>query len=142
MGSKINRGARRFIVIAVSVVVFLACIVLFFPRTEINRIASHESQAVGHLREIARQETDFRQLNGCFTDTVGRLPGIVTEDPHYRYEMDSKTKNDQGCVIGYVIVASPKFLGKTATRYFSIDQTGTLRVQQMEPVTSNSEILQ
>jgi len=107
------------------------------------RVAATESAAVSRLRTISREQTDFQRThNGSFADRLENLDPKDSADSAYFYSLDGIVRDGDARVIDYRVLANPRIVGKTGTRYFSIDGLGTLRYEVMRPATDASPILQ
>ena len=124
-----------------SFVFLLGLVVLFFPPIETNRIAANESRAVGHLRHLFLAQAAFQTQHGCFASELSNLSDPYIDDA-YSYKLEPRTATEKGCVTKYVVTASPKVLRKDGMRYFSIEETGVLRLEQLHPVGPDSPALQ
>ena len=127
------------------VILFLLGCALLVPNDAFipHKIAAHESSAVAQLRTIFQEQEKFRAgHNGGFAEALSQLPGVKSSDRSYNYSLEITAKDEQGRASKYVVTASPALLGKTGTLYFSIDETGALRLELMHAVTANSPILQ
>jgi hypothetical protein len=107
------------------------------------RIAAHESSAVSHLRRLFEEQQEFRaERNGSFADVLSQLPNSTPGDRAYVYSLEVTERDVKGRVSKYVATASPSSPGKTGTRFFSVDERGTLHVELMRPVNSSSPVLE
>jgi hypothetical protein len=108
-----------------------------------HRIAAHESSAVGHLRTIFQKHKEFRVAHdGGFADALSRLPDSTPSDRAYVYSLNVTARDMQGRVTEYLAIAAPYQPGKTGTRFFSVDERGTMHVESMQPVNSQSPVLE
>ena len=127
-------------------IVAMICValVLFVLSMNVDRFAfpAHESAAVGSLRNIVFAQNEFRNTHGCFASKLEELPKVTSQDDAYSYIVLPQTKDDKGCVAKYMVTASPALPGKTGHHYFSIDETGTIRYENMRPVDAQSRVLQ
>ena len=127
------------------VILILLSIALLVPNDALvpHRIAAHESSAVGHLRTIFQEQQTFRAAhNGSFADTLSQLPDSGSSDRGYIYTLRATAKDVEGHVSQYVATASPSSPGNTGTRFFSVDERGTLHVESMRPVNHGSPVLE
>lgn len=123
-----------------AVILFVA---FFFPPIETNRIAANESAAVGHLRNVFLAQERFRSQHGCFASDLSLIPvPRSNREGTYYFNLEPKSGLENGCVLKYVVTASPTALQRTGMRYFSIEETGILHVEELRPVGPGSPVLQ
>ena len=116
---------------------------LFWPVPFVNSISANESVAVGHLRNVFLEQEKFRSQHGCFASDLSLIPvPRSNRQGTYYFNLEPKSGVENGCVLKYVVTASPAALQRTGMRYFSIEETGILHVEELRPVGSGSQVLQ
>jgi hypothetical protein len=89
----------------------------------------------------------FLALFGC---ALLFLPTLVTHRigkyearavGHLLSVAEVTARDERGRAAKYIATASPSEPGKTGTRYFSIDETGTLHYEMMPPLDVQSPVL-
>jgi hypothetical protein len=143
--SAVGPRLRKWVLWGSLVILVLLGIALLFPNPELvpHRIAAHERSAVVHLRTLFEEQQKFRaEHNGSFADALNQLPDSTPGDRAYVYSLKVTARDLKGRVSKYVATASPSSPGKTGTRFFSVDEQGTLHVELMRPVDPGSPVLE
>jgi len=141
-GADTNRG-KYWLVNLGGLLVLLICVLSFNANIDVSKIPAYEASAVAQLRNIAQEREKFRDTHkGCFASELGQLPNITSKRHHYIYELQSTPSSEEACVKRYVVTASPLRTGKTNGRYFSIDETATIRFEMTHSANTSSRILQ
>jgi hypothetical protein len=142
--SVIGSPLRKWALWGGAVIVVLVGIALLVPNDAltVHRIAAHESSAVGHLRTIFQKQQEFRGAHDGFADALSRLPDSRTADRAYVYSLNVTARDMQGRVTEYLATAAPYQPGKTGTRFFSVNERGTMRMESMRPVNPQSPVLE
>lgn len=110
-----------------------------FPRG--GRVRREESVAATRLLDIYDAQKAYAAMHdGGYADSLNKLE-LGPAEPDYVYSM-AVSKDDQGRVNKYLVTADPRVPGKSGTRYFSVDQTGTVRYEFMRPPNQWSPKLQ
>jgi hypothetical protein len=104
--------------------------------------SSPASLAIGRLRELSHEQKEFLSQHGCFAHELAQLPDVTSRDHDYAYAVLPEARDEQGCVTKYIITASPVSSQAKGSRYFSIDETETLRSEKKHPTGPSSPILQ
>lgn len=123
--------------IALIVVLFM-----FVPIIDRRPFPATESSAIGRLRNIVMEQREFRSQHGCFASKLPQLPDVTSRDHDYAYAELPEPADEQGCVTKYMITASPVSPHAKGLRYFSIDETETLRSEKTHPPGLSSPVLQ
>ncbi len=109
---------------------------------EFSTLPARESSAVGRLRNIVREQREFRTVNGCFASGLAQLPDVTSRDHDYAYVVLPQAKDEKGCVTAFIVTATPHSWEAKNGAYFSVDQEETLRYEKTHPADSNSQIIQ
>jgi hypothetical protein len=142
----VNSNGKRYRGLALGsglIVLLLLAIAVLVPNDTLiaHRIAGHESTAVAHLRAIFQQQQEFRAAhNGNFAAVLNELRDARFSDGAYNYSLEVTARDAQGLVSGYAAEAHPSKPGETGTRFFQLDQSGTLHFELMHPVNPNSPV--
>jgi len=96
---------------------------------------------VGYLRKIVFEQNKFRSQHGCFASELGELPDGTSRDHDYAYAVMPEAKDEKGCVTKYSVTASPASAETKGARYFSMDETETLRSETKHPASASSPVL-
>ena len=121
----------------------LIWVMFFFQPIETNSVAANESAAVGHLRNVFLAQEKFRSEHRCFASDLSMIPvPLSNRDGTYYFNLQPKSTVENGCVLKYVVTASPKALGRTGMRYFSIEETGIMHLEESRPVGPGSPVLE
>ncbi len=120
--------------------------------------AANESSAIGSLRSINRAAGSYKSDH----PTIGFPPSLeeLLASPQatgVNWKIDAPiangqksgyrftyipTKDSDGRINAYVVLADPASEGRTGTRHFFVDQTGTLRFTLKTRADAQSEMLQ
>ncbi len=101
-----------------------------FPRG--GRVRREESVAATRLLDIyGAQKAYAANHDGSYADSLEKLE-LGPAEPDYIYSM-AVSKDARGQVAKYLATADPRIPGKSGTRYFSVDQSGTVRYEFMRP---------
>jgi len=122
--------------IGLTVLSYVFCV----PNIDRFKLPAQESSAVGRLRDIVLLQKDFRTRHGCFASELDQLPDVVSIDHSYTYAILSEEKDEKGCVTRFIVAASPVLTTK-GSRFFSIDESETIRYERSHPVDANSPLL-
>ena len=134
---------RRWALVVGLLALALLAYGLFWPIPFVNSISANESAAVGHLRNVFLAQEKFRSQHGCFASDLSMLPvPRSNRDGTYYFNLEPKSGVENRCVLKYVVTASPTALQRTGIRYFSIEETGILHVEELRPVGPDSPVLQ
>ena len=118
---------KRWLFLVAGVLVGGGVVYLLLPHVDHIKANPYESSAVARLRTIAERQDEFRTThNGGYAETFDQLQ-IGPSDGHYAYSLAIAAKNGQGQVTKYTAEASPAAPEKAGLRYFSIDETKTVR---------------
>jgi len=104
--------------------------------------SSPQSLAIGRLRKLARAQKEFQWQHGCFASELNQLSDVTSRDPDYVYAVLSDAHDKQGCITKYIITASPVSSQAKGFRYFSIDETETLRSETAHAPGLSNPVLQ
>jgi hypothetical protein len=132
------RAARLPVLILVpAFIAFLAY--SFFPRG--GRAKPAEAYAATRLLEIYDAEKAYAASHsGNFAGSLDDLH-LPPAESDYVYGL-AVSKDAQGNVTQYLATADPRVPGRAGTRYFSVDQTGTVHYEFMRPPNRWSPKLQ
>jgi hypothetical protein len=123
----------------------IAVMVLAFtlrPNIDVLPIPARESSAIGWLRNLFHEQERFRAQHGCFASELNQLADITLRGHDYAYAVVPGARDEKGCVMRYIVTASPASATVKGARYFSIDETETLRSEKEHPTSSESPVLQ
>ena len=132
------RATRLPLLIVVpALIAFLAY--SLFPRG--GRTKPAEAYAATRLLEIFEAEKSYAAAHGGnYSDSLDALR-LPDPEPAYVYGL-AVSKDSQGKVTQYLATADPRTPGQAGTRYFSVDQTGTVHYEFMRPPNKWSPSLQ
>jgi Tfp pilus assembly protein PilE len=132
------RAARLPLLILIpAILAFIAYSV--FPRG--GRTRPEEAVAATRLLDIyAAQKSYAAAHNGSYAESLDALQ-LPPPESQYLYSL-AVAKDAKGRVTAYLATADPRAPGKAGTRYFSVDQTGTIHYEFMRPPNKWSPTLQ
>jgi type IV pilus assembly protein PilA len=135
------------LMIVIAIIAILAAIAI--PNIIAARKAANERAAIANLRTLHTAQTLYHQKdhdrNGVhdFATMIGNLDGLIPDSladdgDHsangYNFGCLEDPAEDQRFV--WMAIAAPVAPGKSGDRYFVIDETGVIRFQTTEGVTS------
>ena len=110
-----------------------------FPRG--GRTNPAEAFAARHMLDIYDAQKSYAAAHaGNYAESLDTLQ-LSPADPQYVYRL-AASRDSQGRVNRYLATADPREPGKVGTRYFSVDQTGTVHYEFMRPPNKWSPTLQ
>jgi hypothetical protein len=73
------------------------------------------------------EQNKFRSQHSCFASELGQLPDVTSRDHDYAYAVMPEATDEKGCVMKFIVTASPVSAQTKGSRYFWMDETETLR---------------
>jgi type II secretory pathway pseudopilin PulG len=146
-GRKTRRRSRAFTLIELLIVLNIIMIVMGmavpYLRTGIK--AANESSAVSSLRALSTAQELYRprQTPPTYADTlltlktVGLLDGRTATGSKDGYSFVS-APGEMADANSYAYLASPNILGNTGDRWFYVDETGVIRMDETGPADNAS----
>jgi hypothetical protein len=71
------------------------------------KLPARESSAVGSLRKVVFEQNKFRSQHSCFASELGQLPDVTSRDHDYAYAVMPEATDEKGCVMKFIVTASP-----------------------------------
>ena len=135
------KGIQAFrlplLILVPAILAFIAYSV--FPRG--GRTKPAEAFAATRMLEIYDGEKSYAAgHDGSYADSLDVLQ-LSPAEPDYTYGL-AVARNSVGKATRYLATADPRRPGKTGTRYFSVDETGTVHYEFMRPPNKWSPTLQ